>query len=207
MKKMMMVFWVTISLVTMVWAWPGQNYEVSTTPIRILPEVNPAVSTAWTTTTAYVTGDYVYVHTNYVRAYYWALSNGTSGASAPAWGFTNDVHDGSTTWRFVNPVRKQYTVENIVGTVIQRDFSRKAEALAMSMLTPPPMPNTRHGLTVRIFSRALSTSALTEPFSTIVAATSLNPDSVNVCENRSPAIFHVFASLIKTAFLSSAPLS
>ena len=107
--------------------YDGRAYSVTDTSLMVLPAVNPGVQTVWTAGVTNAVGDYIRAYrANGDHDYYWCITAGISTNATPTFITTADVGDGTTTWRYVNPVRNYYTVQNDGAGVVYLSFGDQA---------------------------------------------------------------------------------
>lgn len=107
--------------------YDGRAYSVTDTSLMVLPAVNPGVQTVWTAGVTNAVGDYIRAYrANGDHDYYWCITAGISAGSTPTFVTTGDVTDGAAVWRYVNPVRGYYTVQNDGAAAVYLSFGDQA---------------------------------------------------------------------------------
>lgn len=90
-----------------------QAISVGTASKMIIPAQNPKYTVMWEITNAVAYGEYVRVPTNNSNTlYYWCVVAGSTSNTPPTWISTNDVSDGTVTWRYINPDRNSFTIQH-----------------------------------------------------------------------------------------------
>ena len=93
--------------------YPPQSFDITNVSKMILPAVYPAyMSSTRTNSMTNAVNDYIRIYTNNQDKFYGCTVAGISSNVEPTWATTNDVVDGTTTWRYVNPRRNAITIVN-----------------------------------------------------------------------------------------------
>tara|TARA_R110000751_G_scaffold163877_1_gene270021 strand:- start:10438 stop:10968 length:531 start_codon:yes stop_codon:yes gene_type:complete len=103
--------------------YDGRGYIVTDASQLILPSVNPGVQTVWADSVVRARGDYIREYlSNGSYDYYWCITAGPSAAVKPTFSSAGDVTDGAAVWRYVNPVRGYYTIQNDGAAAVYLSF-------------------------------------------------------------------------------------